>query len=500
MLKVIKNNLIFIIVLSDNIFRAFINKDNEYIKELMRKIFYIYSKQLKRKKLYYFMKLVYITTFLKKKNNKLKNNLNNSNFNKLYNDYISRNKKKSNMKIEYLRNESELYPYSPNLNNKGYFTFSPRNSKRNYHMPIFNNLGKTSYDKGSVPMNVKYNSFFNKNYKNGRNNMIDGSEFVNITDRYNYKIFNENDKNNDFIQKGFYGNKNPINLKESSYKFANNKKLISSRLNKNINKQISEYLNNFENAKIQNYLNNNYLNYERNSNKYHSKKPNLTFDKERFYSNNKNNSKRNLFNKNNKKEIGYNDKTERFSFIKDNKSKSLFKLYSDKKIENRNKKNNKIIYNDSQNYLNNLTKKNELNNKEKNKSSKNSLNPSSVGADQTKTFYTTHHRHSYNNIKSTNGLLSNINSISSRMNEPNTHFLTGLKMISGVNECFYDFNHKDNNNKNNIHRDELSMQILSDSKMMELASKYITEDDNSSENYQMNNILYNKKKYKNKRQ
>ena len=73
-------------------------------------------------------------------------------------------------------------------------------------------------------------------------------------------------------------------------------------------------------------------------------------------------------------------------------------------------------------------------------------------------------------------------------------------MISGVNECFYDFNHKDNNNKNNIHRDELSMQSLSDSKMMELASKYATEDDNSSENYQMNNILYNKKKYKNKRQ
>ena len=43
------------------------------------------------------------------------------------------------------------------------------------------------------------------------------------------------------------------------------------------------------------------------------------------------------------------------------------------------------------------------------------------------------------------------------------------------------------------------MQSLSDSKMMELASKYITEEDNSSENYYMNNIIYNKKKYKNRK-
>ena len=58
-------------------------------------------------------------------------------------------------------------------------------------------------------------------------------------------------------------------------------------------------------------------------------------------------------------------------------------------------------------------------------------------------------------------------------------------MISGVNEYFYDFN--SNDKKNN--KGELSLQSLSDSKMMELANKYIIEDDNSSENYKMNNIL-----------
>ena len=98
-------------------------------------------------------------------------------------------------------------------------------------------------------------------------------------------------------------------------------------------------------------------------------------------------------------------------------------------------------------------------------------------------------------MKSGNALVSNINSASSKINEPTTHFLTGLKMISGCNECYYDIN-KDNKNYNKA---ELSMQSLSDSKMLELASKYITEDDNSSENYYMNNILHNKKKMKNKK-
>ena len=67
-------------------------------------------------------------------------------------------------------------------------------------------------------------------------------------------------------------------------------------------------------------------------------------------------------------------------------------------------------------------------------------------------------------------------------------------MISGVNEYFYDFN----TNGKNYNKGELSLQSLSDSKMMELASKYLSDDDNSSENYKMNNILYSKKKYRNK--
>ena len=51
---------------------------------------------------------------------------------------------------------------------------------------------------------------------------------------------------------------------------------------------------------------------------------------------------------------------------------------------------------------------------------------------------------------------------------------------------------------NNEQRD-LSMQTISDSKIMELAGKYVNDEDNSSENYHMNNIIYNKKKYINKK-
>ena len=452
-----------------------------------------------------------ITAFLRNKNNKLKKGIyNNKVFNKLFNDYTLRNKKKENMKINYLRNESELYPFSPKVDKNIFITFSPKSGKRNYKEPIFSNYGRTFYNSDKVPLNQKINYFFTPYNKNGRNRNNDNEYFNGNNKNQYFNNFSENDKNHDYIQYDFFGNKkaNPINLKESSYRFPGNKKNIYSSLNSNINKQISEYLNNFENAKMKNIipknnnLNNNYLNYNIDSNKNKTQRSKFSFNKDSFYSvnnrNNRNNIRESLFNKNNK--IGYKNQTERFSFIKNPKSNSAFKINNEKKIEykNRNKKNNnnKIINNNSENYLNNLSKKNnnpenELNAKDKNTLSNKSLNPLSLGSDQTKTFYTNNQRNS-NNIKFGN----NINSISSRINEPNTHFLTGLKMISGVNECFYDISKV--NNKNN-HRDELSIQSLSDSKMMELANRYLSEDETSSENYKMNNIIHSKKKHKNKK-
>ena len=341
------------------------------------------------------MKFLLITAFLRNKNNKLKKGIyNNKVFNKLFNDYTLRNKKKENMKINYLRNESELYPFSPKVDKNIFITFSPKSGKRNYKEPIFSNYGRTFYNSDKVPLNQKINYFFTPYNKNGRNRNNDNEYFNGNNKNQYFNNFSENDKNHDYTQYDFFGNKkaNPINLKESSYRFPGNKKNIYSSLNSNINKQISEYLNNFENAKMKNIipknnnLNNNYLNYNRDSNKNKTQRSKFSFNKDSFYSvnnrNNRNNIRESLFNKNNK--IGYKNQTERFSFIKNPKSKSAFKINNEKKIEykNKNKKNNnnKIINNNSENYLNNLAKKNnnpenELNVKDKNTLSNKSLNP-----------------------------------------------------------------------------------------------------------------------------
>ena len=69
-----------------------------------------------------------ITSFLKNKNKKSNKN---STFNKLYKDYISLNQKKDNMKINYFRNQSKLYPFSPRNYNRNFVTFSPATIKKN---------------------------------------------------------------------------------------------------------------------------------------------------------------------------------------------------------------------------------------------------------------------------------------------------------------------------------------------------------------------------------
>ena len=150
-------------------------------------------------------------------------------------------------------------------------------------------------------------------------------------------------------------------------------------------------------------------------------------------------------------------------------------------------------YNDSKDYFYTFNKENNKNNvKNNNNSKKNSnasLNPSSLGG---KTFYTNRPMTTNNNLNTGNGVLSNINSASSRMLDTQYHFLNGLKMTSGeVNEYFYDFNNN-RRGENDEQKTTQSLQSLSDSKMLELANYYLNEEDDSAENYQMNNVVYNK--------
>ena len=61
-------------------------------------------------------------------------------FNKLYNDYNIRSRKKEKLKNFYLMNESELYPFCPIFTHSGYFHFSPN------IFPSVNNSGKKYYN------------------------------------------------------------------------------------------------------------------------------------------------------------------------------------------------------------------------------------------------------------------------------------------------------------------------------------------------------------------
>jgi hypothetical protein len=217
--------------------------------------------------------------------------------------------------------------------------------------------------------------------------------------------------------------------------------------------------------------------------------------KERLY--NSSNKKNKIFDKfsntnsNNKYKAKLSNSKNQKKYNNINLNYNNNKKDNDDKYEN----NNERIYNKSNDYFYVFNKENHSKtNKNSNanisqKNSNLSLNPSSLGVDQLKTFYT----NKPNNINIAGGIASNVNSASERMLDTQYHFLNGLKMTSGeVNEYFYDFN----NDKKGDKSDEiLSLQSLNDSKMMELANRYISEEDDSTEKYQMNNIIYNKKKF-----
>ena len=68
-----------------------------------------------------------------------------------------------------------------------------------------------------------------------------------------------------------------------------------------------------------------------------------------------------------------------------------------------------------------------------------------------------------------------------------------LQNESGFKGEYY----KDSSDKNSIDSNRISLQTISDSKILELAG-YYEHEDSSCENYQMNNILYNRKKHSKK--
>ena len=419
-------------------------------------------------------------------------------FNRLYNDYSIRNLKKENMKKNRFNSQSELYPFSPLINQSGYTTSFTPNIKINSP----NSTRFSSYRK-SNPINQNWdtNSEYNPLWR--RNTLTEGNLYAN-KNPYKFKDYNyftNNDyNNNDNIIPGYpndylynsklkkpgYFNKNILNKTDYGfYTPNNNNKNRRNKRNRNIysnkddeiNNQISQYLNNFRdnNKKL-----NEYMNTSRGLSPKKKSKSNNKFMKGNLF---------NISGQAKDNERPYNTNIDNY-FNKQSGKKNTKKNNNLKKKD----ENNKKIYNDSKDYFYTFNKENNKNDiKNNNNSKKNSnasLNPSSLG---TKTFYTNRPITTNNNLNTGNGVLSNINSASSRMLDTQNHFLNGLRMTSGeVNEYFYDFNNN-RRGKNDDENTTQSLQSLSDSKMLELANYYVNDEDDSVENYQMNNIVYNRR-------
>jgi hypothetical protein len=414
-------------------------------------------------------------------------------FNKLYNDYKIRNLKQENIKINHINSQSNLYPFTPLINRSGYITFSPKNGGiYSPNTSRYNSFQKSRISSQNCPIVSEYSSL-------GRNILTDGNLYndknpIKIND-YNYLDNNnsnlygyQNDYfNNNKYKKDNLPNRNNLNRTDYRFHTPNHKnrngiknKSIYSNTDDQINSQIFQYLNNFR--KNNRNLNNN------------SKKINNNYMKTTPRRRIKSNIKLNLGNKFNidghkisplinNTESPYNSKIDNY-FNKNGKKIKNSRI--NERLNEYNKLKNKYDIKYS-----NLKDKKEKNNNKSKQNSNASLNPSSVGM---KTFYTNKPITTNNNIGT--GVGSNINSASSRKLDHQNHFINGLRMTSGeVNEYFYDFNKKDSNDKNDDQKTTQSLQSLSDSKMLELANYYINEEDDSTENYQMNNVVYNKKKH-----
>ena len=119
------------------------------------KIYYIYSKNIKRKKLYYFMKFYRNSQVLRYK--KLYPNYylsHNRTYSNLYSIYPKRKNNKENIKMSRFYNRSELYPFTPLINNSECITFRP-----NYFRSSTPYNTRCSFYKLNKPINQKYSTF-----------------------------------------------------------------------------------------------------------------------------------------------------------------------------------------------------------------------------------------------------------------------------------------------------------------------------------------------------
>jgi len=418
-------------------------------------------------------------------NNKLPNNI----INKCY---LTSRHKIGNLKQDYRRNNNDYIfdavyfnDISDNTDNKINKTYKKSNNFKKINFPIYknkisnlNNEDKKIQKTGDRRRNIdNKRGFSTDRYKNFQKRNNDGFEeeyFYFNNKKYNLYLGEDNYVNYS-KKKKFHKNKNKsciLNEINSGLINRGNEKRDNNKINREIFSHLynNNYLNNLkkiDNDKIvKGKINNNIkyrniigLNTERRQNKNY-----------RIFERKENQNPNNYINDSHEyilhNSISNNKKSPYNKIIKNCIfSGTNFSLNDE--IQ-KNKNNNKVNGNKK------INKKSSSNNHSNNSNSQ-SNNPN---LNHTSTTFSIGQGFKENSKTSKNKKENKIKSNQNSQNE-------SLKK----NELY-----QDNQDKNTTISNRISLQSLSDSKIMELAGHYGYED-SSSENYQMNNIIHNKRKF-----
>ena len=544
-----------LVVLTENLLSVFILNDNEKIERILRRLLAIYSRYIKRIKLKYFFQYyrnIILSKYIKKqefnkaikakkikyisKNNKLRN-INNNRFRTInipsqYSHIMNCSEpiilKPSNNNIAFLmtpcyivENEDSndrnivdnICKFPNNMINNNYLTSRHKdktsneeqksndmeeifedifynsnhnNNKANKYKKKYNNIKKLSFPfnkSGIFNSNFDNTSIRNKGIKRKKINRIISTDRIKSNkNRYNYLFdnnilndenFNTNNKTNnlclceyDYINKSKKKEKNknkPCNLGEKNLVLFN-----KDNCKKNINKT---------NREIFSYLyNNNYLNNLR------------KIDNENIKKNEKFNVRRNIFGIDTEKKQ---NKTYRIFERKDknntNNDTNDSSNYNFHHSVNNNKKSpyykiikNKILTSKNLPLKGENKNSNDIIRKEMKKNNKaSSLNNYSINSNSQSNNPNLNHA-------STNCSIGHFNKDNKKLIKKKTKESSKNKYNQNELKNKDEFLNENNSNRT-------SLQSLSDSKILELASHYL-QDDSTSENHQMNNIIFNKKK------
>ena len=383
------------------------------------------------------------------------------NFNKSKNNKRPISSEKKNMRQNNARN---FFDYNFNQmpryikTNRDINLYDKKNRRKN-----ISNLNENDFTLGGDNKNIK---IITRNKSNDLNNIHDSSEFNALNSKNNYQ---NQDINREILNR-LYENNFMNNVKNKDYQFNTN--------NNDNNNNRSNNKNNISNLK-NNIIG---LNTERKPNKKYS-----IFENDKYSINNNNNNKNKSRDylypiKQNNNEAPYNK-----IFNRGIISSSNFALINSQKEKDKIPFNNNKKINSSTSMHNNSHNSNSQSN--------------NIGANHISTNYSVGpvgHSYYSSNKDSKKKINNSINNKNESNKNNNLKPPISLQISSGiVDEHFKDRDSigKKSNSNNNSNR--ISLQSLNDSKMLELAGHYGLADDSSSDNYQMNNVIHNKKKYLN---